>query len=352
MLDKLDKLDKKGKIRSERNRTISLNDEELQYYLSKCISVNSVDKVVKTANFVNLDKNPILTNSIIHGDLFEVRLPQNFVDLLIVDPPYNISKIYGKEKFHEMDENEYRYFTENWLEVVKPTLKNTATVYVCCDWKSSLIIGDVLSYYFTVQNRITWQREKGRGAKRNWKNSMEDIWFATVSPKNFTFNVDSVKMRRKVIAPYKVDGNPKDWIANEMGNFRDTFPSNFWDDISVPYWSMPENTEHPTQKPEKLLAKLILASSNVGDVVLDPFLGSGTTAVVAKKLGRKYIGIEREEEYCAIAQKRLEMAETDKEIQGYTDGVFWERNSLALQQKYKNGQSDKSQQIKQIEMEE
>lgn len=88
--------------------------------------------------------------------------------------------------------------------------------------------------------------------------------------------------RRKVIAPYKVDGKPKDWEETPEGNYRNTYPSNFWDDISIPYWSMPENTAHPTQKPEKLLAKLILASSNTDDIILDPFLGSGTTSVVAK----------------------------------------------------------------------
>ena len=90
---------------------------------------------------------------------------------------------------------------------------------------------------------------------------------------------------------------------------------------------MPENTAHPTQKPEKLLAKLILASSNEGDIVFDPFLGSGSTSVTAKKLGRKYVGIEQNEQYCVWAEKRLELAETDKRIQGYEDGVFWERNS-------------------------
>jgi len=97
---------------------------------------------------------------------------------------------------------------------------------------------------------------------------------------------------------------------------------------------MPENTDHPTQKPEKLIAKLILASSNIGDLVLDPFLGSGTTAVVAKKLGRHFIGIEKEQEYCALSQKRLEIAESNSSIQGFTDGIFWERNTLAEQQKY------------------
>jgi len=91
---------------------------------------------------------------------------------------------------------------------------------------------------------------------------------------------------------------------------------------------MPENTEHPTQKPEKLLAKIILASSHPGGVVLDPFLGSGTASVVAIKLGRNYVGIEIDESYCCMAEKRLYLAETEKTIQGYEDGVFWERNTL------------------------
>ena len=95
---------------------------------------------------------------------------------------------------------------------------------------------------------------------------------------------------------------------------------------------MAENTEHPTQKPEKLLAKLILASSNPGNMVFDPFLGSGTTAVTAKKLGRRFCGVEISGEYCALAQKRLEMAESDAAIQGYGDGVFWERNSAPRRQ--------------------
>ena len=165
---------------------------------------------------------------------------------------------------------------------------------------------------------------------RNWKNNMEDIWFATVSNK-YTFNINDVKQKRKVLAPYKYNGKPKDWVETDDGKFRLTFPSNFWDDISVPYWSMKENTAHPTQKPEKLIAKLVLASSNENDIILDPFLGSGTTSTIAKKLNRKYIGIEQNEQYCIWAEKRLEMAETDSSIQGYTDGVFWERNTHSLQ---------------------
>ena len=89
---------------------------------------------------------------------------------------------------------------------------------------------------------------------------------------------------------------------------------------------MAENTDHPTQKPEKLIAKLILASSDEGDVVFDPFLGSGTTAVVAKKLNRKFIGIEKEKEYVALALTRLEMADENTQIQGFEDGIFKPRN--------------------------
>jgi len=90
---------------------------------------------------------------------------------------------------------------------------------------------------------------------------------------------------------------------------------------------MPENTDHPTQKPEKLLAKILLASTNSGDLVLDPFAGSGTTAVAAKKLGRDFIAIESDENYCILAEKRLDLAENDKTIQGCAAGIFWERNT-------------------------
>jgi site-specific DNA-methyltransferase (adenine-specific) len=195
------------------------------------------------------------------------------------------------------------------------------------DWRSSAAIQRVGSKYFKLRNRITWEREKGRGAKANWKNASEDIWFFTVSDE-FTFNLDAVKQRRRVIAPYRENGQPKDWKESGDGNFRDTHPSNLWTDVTVPFWSMPENTDHPTQKPEKLLAKIILASTNPGDVILDPFAGVGTTAVVSKKLGRNFVAIESEEEYCLLAVKRLHLAESDSSIQGFEDGVFWERNTL------------------------
>lgn len=309
-------------MKSERNKTIDLTVEEGREYLDKCISLK--DKA----------KEKDILNKTIIGDTFSVvkLLPDAFVDLLIADPPYNLNKDFHGKKFKKTTDDLYEEYTDEWVKAILPLLKENATIYVCCDWQSSPAIGKVLKKYFNIQNRITWQREKGRGALTNWKNGMEDIWFATNS-KSYTFNVEDVKIRRKVIAPYKTDGAPKDWEETAEGNFRNTYPSNFWDDISIPYWSMPENTAHPTQKPEKLLAKLILASSNDGDVVFDPFLGSGSTSVTAKKLGRKYVGIEQNEQYCVWAEKRLEMAEKDKTIQGYTDGVFWERNTNNLQEK-------------------
>ena len=249
-------------------------------------------------------------------------------DLLFCDPPYNLTKRFGDKEFKSTTSDAYEAWLESWLKLCVPLLKPSASIYICGDWRSSSAIQRVGSKCFKLRNRITWEREKGRGAKANWKNASEDIWFFTVS-NEFTFNLDAVKQRRRVIAPYRENGKPKDWDESIDGNFRDTHPSNIWTDITVPFWSMPENTDHPTQKPEKLLAKIILASSNPGDVILDPFAGSGTTAVVAAKLGRKFVAIESDEEYCLLAAKRLEMAETDKTIQGFTDGVFWERNSLS-----------------------
>lgn len=303
-------------MKAERNKTIDYSVKQLREHLDRCIKV----------------KNPVSANEItdktIIGDTFSVLkyLPDNFVDLLIVDPPYNLDKTFGKNKFSKMSQEDYAEYTEKWLKAVLPKLKDTASVYVCCDWKSAIVIAPILQRYLDVKNRITWQREKGRGAKENWKNGMEDIFFCTKS-NEFTFNVNAVKLRRKVNAPYTENGVPKDWVDTIDGKFRDTFPSNFWDDISIPYWSMPENTAHPTQKPEKLLAKIILASSNEGDFVFDPFAGSGSTLVTAKKLGRHYLGIEKNKQYCAWTEYRLNKAESDKTIQGYVGGVFWERNT-------------------------
>lgn len=306
-----------SKQRAKLNRTVTLADSEREELRRQLVRLP-------------VEAGTDLLNRIICADIFEAvqYIPRKSVNLLFVDPPYNLSKKFNNNSFSKMDLAEYARWMDSWFKLVKPTLKPDASVYVCGDWRSSPAIYEVLSNHLFVHNRITWEREKGRGSLKNWKNSSEDIWFATVS-KDYYFNVEAVKLKRRVMAPYRnADGKPKDWDESQEGNFRLTYPSNLWTDLTVPFWSMPENTDHPTQKPEKLVAKVILASSRPRDVVFDPFLGSGTTAVVAKKLGRSFYGIELEEEYCCLAVKRLLMAEQDSSIQGYSDGVFWERNTL------------------------
>lgn len=303
-------------MKSSRNKTIDFSVKEDARFLERCVKPDEIS-----------DLSGVMCRTIL-GDSFECmeKLPRAFADLAIIDPPYNIRKNFGGSIFPKLDDGQYALYTEKWLDAIAPLLKHTASIYVCCDFRCSGIIGTELSKRFIVRNRITWQREKGRGAAKNWKNNIEDIWFATVSG-DYTFNLDAVKAKRRVIAPYRQNGKPKDWEDTPEGKFRLTCPSNFWDDITVPYWSMSENTAHPTQKPEKLLAKLILASSNAGDTVFDPFLGSGSTSVTAKKLGRKYIGIEKCEQYCSWAEHRLDMAEESPEIQGFEDGIFLPRNN-------------------------
>jgi site-specific DNA-methyltransferase (adenine-specific) len=275
-----------------------------------------------------------ITNKTICGNVFEMidLLPLEFADLLILDPPYNLTKDFHGLKFSKTNDEAYLEYLQSWFPKIIKTLKPNGSVYICGDWKSAFCLYHIMRDFMIIRNRITWQREKGRGAKANWKNAAEDIWFGTKG-EEYYFNVDAVKQKRKVIAPYREKGKPKDWEETDDGNFRLTYPSNFWDDISIPYWSMPENTDHPTQKPEKLIAKLILASCPENGIVVDPFLGSGTTSVAAKKLGRQYVGIEINEEYCCWAEKRLLLSDNNNAIQGYSSGVFWERNTLSYQMK-------------------
>ncbi len=308
----------RDKVRASRNRTITLSTDEAAVYQNRLLKLYGPVEP------------QLIENRTINQDLFEILdwLPTSCVDLLFIDPPYNLTKSFNATTFRERSVQEYQDWLESWFPKLLTILKATASVYICGDWRSSAAIHRVAEKYLIVRNRITWEREKGRGAKTNWKNCSEDIWFCTVSDR-YTFNVDAVKLKRRVIAPYTdSEGHPRDWEKTEDGDHRLTHPSNMWTDLTVPFWSMPENTDHPTQKPEKLLAKIILAGSNPGDLVFDPFLGSGTTSVVAKKLGRRYVGIEIDPTYCGLVEKRLEMAEHDTTIQGYTAGVFWERNSL------------------------
>ena len=302
--------------KAPRNRTLTLGEEEIP----------SLEPLISSAADIRAGFHDYM---IVNADLFDCLdlIPDGYFNLIIIDPPYNLSKDFHGRKFSAMKGEDYESYLRGWLGRVADKLAPDGSLYLCGDWRCGSAMQRVLEEHLTVMNRITWQREKGRGAAANWKNSMEDIWFAVKNPADYYFNLEAVKIRRRVIAPYRVDGRPKDWEESPEGNFRVTCPSNLWDDITVPFWSMPENTDHPTQKPEKLYAKLILASSRPGDRIFDPFMGSGTAAVVARKLGRRFCGVEVNRDYCLWAAKRLLRAATAPTIQGYEHGLFRERNS-------------------------
>ena len=306
---------------SPRNQTIRLCDEDRERLRPHLMRVEPGESLPMES----------IQDAVIPGDFFALveQLPAACVDLLFVDPPYNLNKQFGDQTFRQMSLTDYAEWLDDWLGRARRLLKPDASIYICGDWRSSSAIHMVCEKHFIVQNRITFEREKGRGARNGWKNSSEDIWFCTMS-RNYYFDAEAVKLKRRVIAPYRLNGVPRDWQAAPDGsNYRMTYPSNLWTDITVPFWSMPENTPHPNQKSEKLMAKLLLASSRPGDLVLDPFAGAGTTGAAAFKLGRRFTLVEIEEEYCLYALRRLEMARESGRIQGYSEGVFWERNAFS-----------------------
>ena len=313
--------------RAPRNKTLTLTDDERQLLAADIADADALKGCATAAD---------VAGKIVNADLLQVigSVPDGMADLIIVDPPYNLRRRFGEMTFGRSTTESYETYLRSWFHDVCRKLRPDGSLYMCGDWRCTSAMQRVIEDEgLVIMNRITWQRDKGRGASANWKNAMEDIWFAVRDPQNYRFDTEAVKVRRRVRAPYRAEGQPKDWEQTADGKFRTTHPSNFWDDITIPFWSMPENTDHPTQKPEKLYAKLVLASSREGDLVFDPFMGSGTACVVAKKLGRRYLGVELDREYCLWAAARLRAADADRSIQGYADGVFWERNTQAEQNK-------------------
>lgn len=279
--------------------------------LNKTIRLSTAEKILAVTPLPK--KSRATASGIYHDEIVQALkiLPKNYFDLIVADPPYNSGRDFGNES-DKQNEGDYRKWVMEWVSLLRRVLKPDASLYICCDWRQSSLYENALAKAgLIVLNRITWKRDKGRGASKNWKQNMEDIWFAVCDKKNYTFNLDEVKIPKKVIAPYKDNGKPKDWYVKEDGTpERMTHPSNIWVDMTVPFWSMPENTEHSTQKPEALIERIIRASSDPGDRILDLFSGSGTTSVVAKRLGRKFIGIEMNPDYVRLGLKRLQMLET------------------------------------------
>ncbi len=159
------------KERAPRNRTLVVHEEEKTALMSQFLVLDAPCSV------------GYIENRLIHQSLFACVdfLPTRFIDLAIIDPPYNLNKMFGTSKFSKGSPITYEDWLEQWVSKLTRCLKLSASVYICCDWTSSQSVQRVMERHFIVRNRITWEREKGRGALTNWKNCSEDIWFGTLS---------------------------------------------------------------------------------------------------------------------------------------------------------------------------
>jgi site-specific DNA-methyltransferase (adenine-specific) len=243
-------------------------------------------------------------------------LSENSVDLIFADPPYNIKKA---EWDNFESQQKYVEWSLSWIEPVSKALKPTGTLYIC---GFSEILADLKApsmKYFKSCRWIVWNYKNKANLGKDWGRSHESILLFRKS-KDFVFNVDPIRI------PYskhtlKYPAHPQA-LTSQYGNGK----NHIWqpnpngakpqDVIEVPTTcnGMHEKTPHPTQKPEELLRKIILSSSNIGDTVLDPFLGSGTTAVTSEQLKRKWIGCDTSKEYLEWAINRIELVE-DWEIE-------------------------------------
>ena len=207
------------KERAKRNRTLTLTDMDREVLIKRLF-------IPENNRQLALDQ---IRNKTILANLYEVidYLPKNSADLIIIDPPYNLTKNFHGFKFTSSADDEYLEYLRSWFPKIVSVLKPNGSLYLCGDWKCTAALQRVMSENLIVLNRITWQREKGRSASHNWKNGMEDIWFGVKNPKDYYFNVDAVKIKRRVLAPYKENGKPKDWEQTEDGKFRSDGPIQF-----------------------------------------------------------------------------------------------------------------------------
>lgn len=231
--------------------------------------------------------------NIILGDAIKEmrKLPDESVDLIIADPPYNLGKDYGNN--HDLKGfEEYLLFSKEWIKEARRILKKTGTIYVYMGMRFVSYLYDILEREEKMffNSWITWYYTQGIGKKKGFSPRHDDVLMFNKS-KKFTFNLDEIKVPQK--------------YYRKRNNMRGANPGNVWE-FSHIHYCQGNRQRHPTQKPEGLMERMILASSNEGDIVLDPFLGSGTTLRVAQQLNRKAIGIELNPEYIDLVEQRLE----------------------------------------------
>jgi adenine-specific DNA-methyltransferase len=241
------------------------------------------------------------------GDCHAVlrQLPDASVDLAFADPPYNIGKKFDGEPDRWPSLQAYWDWCYTWLELLIGKLKPTGSLYLMSSTQAIPALDLWLRDRLTILSRIVWHYDSsGVQARRYFGSMYEPILFAVKDPESYTFNPEAIEVEARTGAVRKLIDYRKD-VPTPYSSKK--VPGNVWYFSRVRY-RMPEYEEHPTQKPESLLERIILASSNVGDLVLDPFAGSFTTCAVASRLDRRCIGIERSETYFKIGLRRLNVA--------------------------------------------
>ena len=249
---------------------------------------------------------------IIWGDAIEALeacIEDGSIDLIFADPPYSIGKNFNGRKDKWPSDEEYLKWCYRWIDLCIKKLKDNGSMYIMAATQSMPYIDIYLRKKMNILSRIIWHYDSsGVQAKKYFGSLYEPILFAVKNKNNYTFNAEDIMVEAKTGAVRKLidyrKPNPQPYNSKKV-------PGNVWYIPRVRY-RMKEYENHPTQKPEALLERIIKASSNKGDTVLDPFSGSFTTCAVAKKLNRKCIGIEIEEEYIKIGLRRLGIASTFK----------------------------------------
>ena len=247
-------------------------------------------------------------HSAILGDVLEALstwVPDGSIDLIFADPPYNIGKVFHETQDRWQSDEDYLRWCYHWLDLCIQKLKPNGSFYVMAATQNMSFFDIYLRKQLAILSRIIWYYDSsGVQAKRYYGSLYEPILFCVKDKEHYTFNAKDIFVSAKTGAQRKLIDyrKPVPTVYNSV-----KVPGNVWEFPRVRY-RMSEYENHPTQKPVALLERIIKASSNIGDIVLDPFSGTFTTSYVAKQLGRKSIGIEIEEEYVKIGLRRLEIA--------------------------------------------
>lgn len=234
------------------------------------------------------------------------------VDLIVTDPPYFINyKEWDNSLFQRCES--YDAFTEAYIKECFRILKPTGSFWGFMGYQNIFPFFKILENYGTIhyENWVIWARQKGRGSSKHLKSAREDIIHVTKHKTDFTWN--PIKMLREVVTPYVKDGKPRGWFLDENGKrVRWTGLGNIWV-YSAPQWNgIQDKQVHPSQKPVMMLERMILLSSNVGDTIMDPFMGSGSTGVACVNNNRNFVGIEQDETFFNIAESRIKTAQSEK----------------------------------------